>query len=85
MISLPVSDFELDLIMACRYSYYCLARSLVPDEHYDRLEREYRLIHGDVLPVGSESKDSYTPAQRALALYFNLSGHSVGPSNYALL
>jgi len=80
-----VSDFELDLIMACRYSYYCLARNIVPDEAYDRMEREYRMIHGDNLPVGSESREDYTPAQRALALYFNLSGHSVGPSNYSLL
>lgn len=68
--------FELDMLMACRYTYYCKAVSLIPDQDYDQREAEWELEHGP-LPVGSAKPESYTPAQRALALYFMLSGRVV--------
>lgn len=76
MPKLERTDFELDMLMACRYAYYCCAFSIVPDTEYDRMEKDYVMVCGE-LPVGSSSKESYTPAQRALALYFMLSGRTV--------
>lgn len=75
-MKLPVSNFELDLIMAARYAYYVLHTPFLDDQHYDTLEKEYEMIY-DKLPVGSEKKINYTPAQRSLALYFCLSGRCV--------
>lgn len=73
---LLLSDFDLDMLMACRYAYYCCNRSIVPDIDYDMMEKDYRLVNGD-LPVGSSRKEDYTEAQRALALYFLFSGRSL--------
>ncbi len=73
---LLLSDFDLDMLMACRYAYYCCKRSIVPDVDYDMMEKDYRLVNGD-LPVGSERKEDYTEAQRALALYFLFSGRAL--------
>jgi hypothetical protein len=75
---LLLSDFDLDMLMACRYAYYCCERSIVPDVDYDTMEKDYRLVNGD-LPVGSSRKEDYTEAQRALALYFMFSGRSLAP------
>ena len=73
------TEFERDFLMACRYAYYCCACSIVDDHEYDMREKDYEMVNGD-LPVGSSDKDSYTPAQRALALYFLLSGRAVDTS-----
>lgn len=62
--------FDRDMLFACRYAYYCLAQSIVPDMEYDRMEKAYTAATGEQLPVGSSKKDDYTPAQRALAMYF---------------
>ena len=80
-IALPVSDWDKDFIMACRYAYYCLHRHIVDDVHFDRLEAEYKAAHGKgALPVGSDQKEDYTEAQRALAMYFIFSGRSSAPA-----
>lgn len=72
----PLPPFELDLIMAARYAYYVQKTPFMSDKDYDETEAEYRMIYGDDLPVGSEKPSDYTPAQRALALYFCLSGRA---------
>lgn len=74
---LLTSDFDLDMLMACRYAYYCCNLSIVPDVDYDMMEKDYTLVNGE-LPVGSERKEDYTEAQRSLALYFLFSGRVVG-------
>lgn len=83
MIRFPVSDFDRDFLFACRYAYYCLHRNIIPDDHYDQLEKRYRLEHGEegtkCLPVGSSNKEDYTEAQKALAMYFIFSGRSAAP------
>ncbi len=81
---LPLSDFDLDMVMACRYAYYVLHKSLIPDEAYDALEKDYTLVNGPI-SVGSEKKADYTEAQRSLALYFLFSGRSVEPSTNDML
>jgi len=70
------SDFDRDMLMALRYAYYAHTRSIVTDQEYDRMEAEYELLNGK-LPVGSSSPDSYTPAQRSLAMYFLFSSREV--------
>ena len=74
---LSKSDFELDFLMACRCAYYCDAISIISDQDYDEQQKEYELLN-DPLPVGSSLKEDYTPAQRALAIYFIFSGHFIG-------
>lgn len=79
-VSLPVSDFDRDFLFACRYAYYCLGRNIVTDQHYDELEKRYKLEHGEAkLPVGSDKKEDYTEAQRSLTMYFLFSARSVTP------
>lgn len=80
-VHLPVSDWDRDFLFACRFAYYCLHRHIVDDTHYDRLENEYKAQHGKAsLPVGSDKKNDYTEAQRALAMYFIFSGRSTQPA-----
>lgn len=64
------------MVMAARYSYYVKACPIMPDHAYDQMEREYEMIYGK-LPVGSDNTKHYTDAQRALALYFLMSGRFV--------
>jgi hypothetical protein len=64
------------MVMACRYAYYVLTKSILTDYEYDALEKDYTMVNGP-LPVGSSNKADYTEAQRALALYFLLSGRFV--------
>ena len=73
-MSIPTS-FELDFLMACRYGYYVLSQSVLPDWAYDAEERRYHATHPR-LPVGSSLAADYTAAQRALCLYLLLSGRS---------
>ena len=73
-MSLPTC-FERDFLMACRYGYYVLSQSVLPDWAYDEEERRYHATHPR-LPVGSSLAADYTPAQRALCLYLLLSGRS---------
>ena len=73
MIPLPRTNFECDLLMAARYAYYVLHTPFLDDKRYDELEKEYSVVYGR-LPVGSDRTQDYSPAQRALALYFCLSG-----------
>lgn len=75
-ISFRRSSFDLDILMAARYSYYVLHRPFLEDQHYDNLEAEYCLVHGE-LPVGSSKKSDYTEAQRSLAMYFIFSGRAL--------
>lgn len=72
-------SFDHDFLMACRYGYYVTHMHIVDDRYYDELEDNYKMINGDV-PVGSERPEDYTPAQRALYLYFALSGRIVHKS-----
>jgi NAD-dependent DNA ligase len=76
MTKLPTSNFEKDLLMAARYAYYVLHTPFMDDKHYDEREKEYATVY-DRLPVGSDRVGDYSPAQRALALYFCLSGRIV--------
>jgi NAD-dependent DNA ligase len=64
--------YDADLLMAARFAYYVRHLPFLSDQAYDALEREYEAAHPR-LPVGSEDPADYTPAQRALALYFLLS------------
>jgi len=64
-----------DLCMAYRYQYYVLAKPLVRDLDYDKLEREVLEEVGENSPLrkpGSENKESYEPRIRALSLYLLL-------------
>lgn len=81
MPKIPVSNFDRDMIMAARYAYYVCQRPFLEDQHYDEMEAEFRLVHGEyeLPPVGSEYAHHYTPAQRSLALYFLLSGRGLEP------
>lgn len=72
------------MLMACRYAYYCHATSIISDQHYDELEKEYEVLHGK-LPVGSSKKEDYTPAQRSLAMYFLFSGRTAEAAGVELL
>lgn len=62
--------------MAARYAYYHHSISIMSDKEYDDRESDYVLVSGE-LPVGSERVEDYTPAQRALAMYFIFSGRAV--------
>lgn len=62
--------------MACRYLYYVEHFSIIPDYDYDMRERDYSMLNGR-LPVGSSNREDYSPAVRALALYFFFSGRTV--------
>ena len=75
-MKVPLSCFDTDMIMALRCAYYCEAISIVPDHEYDAMEKEHELLHGP-LPPGSDLRESYTPAQRALCMYFIFSGRFV--------
>lgn len=70
------TDFETDLLRAAQYAYYVVHQPFLDDADFDAREAEYELDH-DPLPVGSDQAEDYTPAQRALALYFLLSGRRV--------
>lgn len=70
------SDFDTDLLRAAQYAYYVQAHPFMSDFDFDAREAEYEVTHGP-LPVGSDKAEDYTPAQRALALYFLMSGRSV--------
>ncbi len=73
---LPLSEFDLDMVMACRYAYYVLTKPILKDYDYDVLEKDYTMVNGP-LPVGSSKKEDYSEAQRSLALYFLFSGRSI--------
>ena len=75
-MKVPLSSFDTDMIMALRCAYYVHSVSVVPDHEYDAMEKEHELLHGP-LPVGSDQRESYTPAQRALCMYFIFSGRFV--------
>lgn len=75
-MKIQLSSFDLDMVMAARYAYYVKTTPIMPDKAYDKLEREYEMIHGK-LPVGSDQMKDYTDAQRALALYFLMSGRFI--------
>jgi NAD-dependent DNA ligase len=80
---LITNTFDLDMLMACRYAYYVKSINIVPDQTYDEMEKEYELLYGR-LPVGSDKAKDYSDAQRALALYFMLSGRVTAVSNNLL-
>ncbi len=74
----------VDLVMACRFGYYCHAISYLPDAEFDVLEREAReeadLDH-PIHELGSSRLDDYThyPAHvRALSLYLRLRNQEDG-------
>lgn len=64
------------MVMAARYAYYVKACPIMPDKAYDNMEREYEMLYGK-LPPGSDLVKDYTDAQRALALYFLMSGRFI--------
>lgn len=68
--------FDLDILMAARYAYYVKAFSIMSDKQYDDLEALYEITHGAIDSPGSDKAEDYSPAQRALALYFLLSGRA---------
>lgn len=71
------TQFDLDLLLAARYLYYCHSISIMSDYDYDMAEKEYELVHGQMSKVGSDCADHYPPHVRALGLYFSLSGRVV--------
>lgn len=82
---LPITDFDLDMLRALQCAYYCHTISIVTDQVYDEMEKSYRLVNGDP-PIGSDLTTDYTPAQRALCLYFLFSGRFTKtlPGNHLL-
>jgi len=70
------SDFDLDMLRALQCAYYVHAISIVDDKDFDTMQKEYELINGP-LPVGSDKKDDYSPAQRSLCMYFMFSGRII--------
>lgn len=78
-IALPLADF----LLACRYAYYVLGQSILPDTEYDALEAQWYVDNQDmkneVLGVphplrlpGSDRKEDYPDHIRALAIYYLL-------------
>lgn len=72
-MSLIPETFERDVLRALQLSYYVDNISLMSDYDFDMVEAEYTKQSGQALPVGSDLIDSYTEAQRALALYLQFS------------
>lgn len=73
-IALPLADF----LLACRYAYYVLGQSILPDTEYDALEaqwlceaKDFTITHPLHLP-GSDRKEDYPDHIHALALYYLL-------------
>ena len=66
-----------DFLMALRFHYYVKGRSLVPDAHYDRAEKEFMAreptneFSTPIGEVGSSIKESYSDRVMALALYLS--------------
>lgn len=83
-IALPLADF----LLACRYAYYVLGQSILPDTEYDALEAHWLGDASDSGCVGhpdkhfnpshplcfpgSDRKEDYPPHIRALAIYYLL-------------
>ncbi len=63
-----------DILRAAQCAYYVWSKSIVTDDEFDALEVAYKTEGGD-LPVGSDSLDHYTIAERNLALYFIAKAH----------
>lgn len=66
---------DLDLVMAYRLLYYCDAISLIPDNAFDALDRDAASkapVDHPIHKPGSDRRDDYDPAVRALALYLRL-------------
>jgi NAD-dependent DNA ligase len=58
------------VVMAHRYLYYVLDEPVLPDAHYDVLERQARSVEppdSRVHKVGSSLRESYTDAEIAYA------------------
>ncbi len=64
-----------DFFLTARYLYYCENCTIMSDQEYDHLEKEYEIELGQ-LPVGSDNKEDYPPHIRALGLYFKLSNQT---------
>ena len=89
-INPPISDkimapsqIQLDLVMAYRCLYYCDSVSMIPDPAFDELDKEARSAAPRDHPIhkpGSDRRDDYTPAVRALALYLRLAYSKRSPS-----
>lgn len=67
-----------DTLRALQLCYYVDVNPLLSDYAFDMTEAEYEKQTGDVLPVGGDSLAAYTPAQRALALYLQISHSKQG-------
>ena len=68
---------EEDLLMACRYSYYCLYVSLIEDREYDKREKDFLNYCGMSSPMlepGSDSPETYSEYQKKLAEIFAKQG-----------
>lgn len=66
---------DLDLVMAYRFLYYCDAISMIPDAEFDKMDLAAKASAPPDHPIhrpGSDRRDDYTPAVRALALYIRL-------------
>lgn len=48
-----------DKILLYRYAYYVKGLSLIGDQQYDMLEKEYIKLYGDDLSIGSERELDY--------------------------
>lgn len=59
-----------DILRALQACYYVLAVSIVEDTEFDMLQKEWEKETGKELPVGGDTKDSYTDTEWSLALYF---------------
>jgi len=67
--------FQEDRVLAYRYSYYCLSKSLISDYQYDKEEKlAVKCLPKDSLinKPGSDKKDDYPVHIRALAVYLGL-------------
>lgn len=60
---------DRDILRALQLCYYVDSLSLVSDYDFDMMEKAYEEESGEELPVGSDSQEDYTEAERALALY----------------
>lgn len=78
-------QIQADLVMAYRLSYYCDAISLVDDFAYTELEDQARVFAPAGHPLhrpGSDRREDYSPAIRALALYlqFTFAARKTAPA-----
>lgn len=72
-----VPSFEEDFLAALRFLYYVRAKPAVPDNFYDRAEKDLlsRSEPELLMQPGSDSEEDYPDHIKALSIYIQLARH----------